>query len=909
MKSNFLKIGIFLLIFLLLFTPRLLLAENLEERLDLNGAWLFTLDPHNQGEEEGWFRGDFNPQEWTKIKVPHTWGVMENLEDYEGYAWYRRSFSIPDSWQEYTIRLNFDATNYLSKVWLNGSAIGSHEGGYTPYSFDISKILHYGKENVVVVKLDNIMAEDRLPPKDNGLMRLITRDEKGASYYDWWNYGGIIRDIYLVATNPIFIQSQRIISVPDLVDSADLHIKVTLNNTSSSEAKVTLKAQVYDEATGELVWGPENDSNLEASLTILRDSSEEFSFTATMPDPKLWHFDHPNLYTLTTKVIDEEGNILHGQSNNFGMRKIELKEGKLYLNGEAVRLVGVMRHADSPLYGSAETSIIMNTDYEDLKKLNTVLSRPAYYPQHDFIMNFCDRNGILLIPEVPAWGLTAEQLSNPRIQKLQRQMLEEMIKKDFNHPCVWAWSLGNGLASTTEEGKGFIRENYQWVKTLDPSRYVSFASEWVGRNPEEDASSLVDFIMMNEYYGTWHGSESNLLAPALDKIHTLYPDKAVIISEFGYATDAGEASKLGRNIRVDIIREHLGIIKNKDFVVGVVFKSYQDYKNHFGLDTERVLPIHMGLVTEARVPKESYEAIKNYYSPLVLETLEHDASEFEAGRGVTTSLSFWCRGPYNHEIPVYTLKDYSLSWEITDVNGEKIFGQGEVNLPELKPEDYWDGSFIWEVPESEFSYLLKVQAKRPTGFPVLEKIDTMTLSGVSEILLYYVDAGDSSPEVLEENEVLGGYNSLEDQAYGLDPVTGKKWGYLAPGKAPACISDRAHLGKESESEVYDDMRRVHTKADIGLTYKFELPQGLFKVVLGFYDGWNKATRFMDVYIEDVLKEEAMLVGTNITEKVYPIIRVEDGELEIRVAKNPSATGLFDDPIINAIWVYQLSQDK
>lgn len=494
-----------------------------------------------------------------------------------------------------------------------------------------------------------------------------------------------------------------------------------------------------------------------------------------------------------------------------------------------------MRHADSPLYGSAETPAIMKSDYEDLKKLNTTLSRPAYYPQHDFIMNYANKNDILLIPEVPAWGLTAEQMSNPTVQKLQKQMLKEMIEKDFNHPCVWAWSLGNGLASTTEEGERFIRENYQYVKTLDPSRYVSFASEWVGRNPEEDASSFVDFIMMNEYYGTWHSPEGNLLAPALDKIHTFYPDKAVIISEFGYATDAGEAAKLRRNIRLDIIREHLETIKNKDFVVGAIFKSYQDYKNHFGLDTERVLPIHMGLVTKDRVPKESYEVIKNYYSPLVLETLEHDASEFEADQEVTTNICLWCRGPYSQEIPVYTLKDYSLSWEITDV-----------------------------------------------------------------------DVGDSSPEVLEENEVLGEYNSLEDQAYELDPVTGKKWGYLAPGKASA--SESTPSGWISE-EAYNDMRWVHKGADIGLTYKFELPKGVFKVVLGFYDDWNKPTRFMDVYVEDVLKEKAMLVGTNITEKVYPIIRVQDGELEIRVAKNPSATGLFDDPIINAIWVYQLGEGK
>lgn len=157
----------------------------------------------------------------------------------------------------------------------------------------------------------------------------------GRWSYDWWHYGGIVRDAYIMATNKIFVQNLRIVSVPDLVDSADLDVKVTVNNTSPSRAEITIKAWVYDEATGELVWGPVDDSNLQSTLTISRDSSQEFSLATTMPHPKLWHFDHPNLYRVVSEIYDGKGTLLHKKEDTFGIRKVELKEGKFYLNDEA----------------------------------------------------------------------------------------------------------------------------------------------------------------------------------------------------------------------------------------------------------------------------------------------------------------------------------------------------------------------------------------------------------------------------------------------------------------------------------------------------------------------------------------------------------------------------------------------
>lgn len=178
----------------------------------------------------------------------------------------------------------------------------------------------------------------------------------------------------------------------------------------------------------------------------------------------------------------------------------------------------------------------MSRDYDDIKRANVVFTRPVHYPQHDYIMDYADRNGILLIPEVPAWQLSGVQMATPKVRDLHKQMLREMIDKDFNHPSVWAWSLANEIESNSKRGRDFIKEAYDYVKSLDPTRYVSFASNRLYHHYyylERDATHFCDFVMMNEYYGSpWGGDQSNF-ALALERIHQTWPDKLIIISEFG----------------------------------------------------------------------------------------------------------------------------------------------------------------------------------------------------------------------------------------------------------------------------------------------------------------------------------------------------------------------------------------
>jgi len=403
--------------------------------IPLSGEWSFSIDEDQVGEQQGWMNPNFDDTSWVTVNVPHTWNVMPEHSEYEGIGWYRRAFSIPMEAQNAHLRLMFDAVFYLARVWLNGQYLGQHEGGYTPFEFDITSLAKAGEENVIAIQVDNLRATNRIP--------VVIRPDWS---FDWWNYGGITRQVSLEMTSQVYIARQKIVSVPhltgvDKADSATVSAIITVNNTSGSALEGTIQADLLADTTSQSVLS----TPISSPINISANSNAEVQMEATITSPRLWHFDHPNLYRWSVSLLDADGQVVDTNEIVIGIRAIELKDGYFYLNGEPVRLVGVTRHADYPGQGSAETVTAMAADYDDLKTLNEVFSRPVHYPQDKFILDYADRHGILLIPEVPAWQLTQEQMSSKEMRELEKQQLREMIAEDFNHPSVWACSMGNEI--------------------------------------------------------------------------------------------------------------------------------------------------------------------------------------------------------------------------------------------------------------------------------------------------------------------------------------------------------------------------------------------------------------------------------------------------------------------------------
>jgi len=678
----------------------------------LSGNWRFAIDPKGVGEKEGWAAPGLDDANWVAVEVPHTWNVMADYVGYQGIAWYRRSFATPISARQKLVRLRFEAVYYQARVWVNGMFLGTHEGGYTPFEFDVSAHLLHETENVLVVQVDNESRTDRIPTSPLG----------------WYNYGGILRDVSLEVTNRAYVRRQRVVAVPHLVgqdEAGEATVTATtwVCNTASETLQGKLIVDVLDDASGETVL----DKGLQSTLVLGPGQEADIEWTVTIASPRLWHFDHPNLYRWSTALLGADGTTLHTDEVIFGIRSTELRDGRFYLNDEPMRLVGFTRHADSPEHGPAEPIEVMKADYDDMKRLNGVFARPVHYPQHPFILDYCDRNGILLIPEVPAWQLRAGQMADAQMRELERQQLREMIESEWNHPSVWAWSVANEIASDTPEGHAFVRDMAAYVHEIDSTRPVSFASHRLGSGPWRDACA--DFLLMNQYFGMWHGPR-NALGPALDVVQATWPDKVLFISEWGFAAawrhwegapprdpsryydvpegvppDAPQADQM----RCQQIADQMPVFRSRPFVAGCVYWTYQDYRVPGGLYV-------MGVVDADRRRRPSWYALRDEYAPVQIASVTFTPP---SGNRRSAAVTLRTRGPLEKDMPVYILRGYHLHWTVTLSGEEATFSEGTLSLPTLTPGSEWSGEMTWAEPDGH--YVLRLRIVRPTGFTVVEQ--------------------------------------------------------------------------------------------------------------------------------------------------------------------------------------------
>ncbi len=707
-----------LLLGFLLVLPALVLAN---ERIDLNGTWLFRTDPKSEGESQSWFKTV--PVGTEAVRVPHTWNTGK-YDDYEGVAWYFRTFDLPALAPQKHVELHFGATFYTSRVWVNGTEAGKHEGGHTEYFFDITRLLKPG-QNLIAVELDNRPTETSIP----GLA--LKLKPGGNIWYDWWHYGGIVRDIWLAQNEAVLIRRQQIRSDVDLTkNSAQVKDLVYLENPSGKPQKLTVTAHLSAPDGSDL-------GNKTQSVILAPGAKQSVELAFEVANVQLWDLDHANLYSIRASLSDSANRLLDSNADHFGNRKIEIHDRHLYINGQQVRLSGMTRHEESPWEGLAETPGTIKHDYDDLKILHTTLTRPVHYPQHEQVLEYADTHGILFVPEIPIWQARADQLGNPKFIALARQMLTEMIAQNANHPAIFAWSVSNESDMSTDEGRAYFKQIKALVNQLDPTRFVTFADNDIsyGADPKKEAANDADFIMMNQYYGAWNGPEEGLVK-MLEHAGSSFPDKMFIISEFGtpgiFATDTVEADKL----RVHILHHQLDLFAKYDWIAGAIFWCYQDYKSHRNL-----WPGHMegyvdhGVVDEYRQRRPSFFAWEKRNSPAVLNAKWKYVGWYQTGGfEVTTG-----RKPLA-ELPSYPLKDYKLHWEYRDGEG-KLLHQGDFALADMDQSQTLHAD--WTADPAVHHAKLQLTLRNPRGesqaaqtlnylFPVAsgQDIKDMTQPGV-----------------------------------------------------------------------------------------------------------------------------------------------------------------------------------
>ncbi|MGH2623236.1 MAG: glycoside hydrolase family 2 protein, partial [Sphingobacterium sp.] len=349
-----------------------------ERGLSLNGLWHFKTLKDPLAEKDVVHPDSVDIKGWDALSVPGNWDTENEYASYRGLAVYRRMVELPAEWKGGIIGIRFEAVNETARVYINGHYVGSHRGGYTPFEFNVSDLVAYGAKNTVAVVVDNSYG-------------------RGA----WWPWGGISRDVSLVCNQAVRITQVNVTAEPDLqTKRGQVRVKYQVENNNFQAKDLRVSAKIFP-------FGKKDSSIVDAqskSLQILgmADTIQDIKLeTAKAVD--LWHFDHPQLYICEVAVYQRD-TLLYKKRVRFGFRKIETKEGKIYLNGEAIRLMGFNRIHDHRAYGNTEPFSLIKRDLDDMKRMGCNMTRMMHAPLAPELLDYADEIGMLIMQEVPVWG-------------------------------------------------------------------------------------------------------------------------------------------------------------------------------------------------------------------------------------------------------------------------------------------------------------------------------------------------------------------------------------------------------------------------------------------------------------------------------------------------------------------------
>jgi beta-glucuronidase len=555
-----------------------------DNRYLLGGAWLFRLDTANAGVTQG-FQRQTTADGWTATTVPNAWnaGDDSSASMVGTVGWYRKDFHLPDSRARMSWLLRFESVNYRTKVWLNGRPIGRNTGAYLPFVLRLPRsALKRSGVNRIVVRVDNRRLRTDFPP--SGLTG--SGDPAGG----WWNYGGILREVYL----------QRI----DRVDISSLVVRPELP-CATCAATVLLRVRVrnYDRRSSRVsVSGSFGDRRVRlGSEGIPAGSFGTFDTRVRIAKPRIWSPADPQLYKVRL-TVRLRGDKAVGYELHSGIRSIKVVDGRLLLNGKAVALRGVGLHEDDPVTGFAITSARRAQIVAQAKELGATVIR-SHYPLHPEIHELADRVGLLIWSEIPVYAVKTKFLKSAEVRTLAARELEQNITANQNHPSIMLWSIGNELSSRPGPVQGlYIQHAARQARALDPTRPIALAVAGypgVGCRPQYDP---LDLIGINEYFGWYPGpngqiADRDALPDFLDEVRACYPKKAIMISEFGAeANRSGPIEEKGTyEYQQDFVNYHLAVHASKPWLSGSIYWALQEFRvrpNWDGGNPRPTPPLH-----------------------------------------------------------------------------------------------------------------------------------------------------------------------------------------------------------------------------------------------------------------------------------------------------------------------------
>jgi beta-glucuronidase len=572
------------------------LITNTEGRktTSLDGQWQVIVDPYESGYynyryepiENGYFKNakpksqsdliEYDFDKSATLKVPGDWNTQtDQLFFYEGTVWYKKSFDYrhqPDT----RLFVYFGAANYIADVYLNGEKLGRHEGGFTPFNFEITKLVR-DAGNFLVVKVDNKRRRDAVPT-------LMT---------DWWNYGGLTREVKLIETPATFVNDYMV----------QLH--------RGSRDHITGWVKLIGDKLNQKVTVRIPEAGVSRSFTADGSGLAAIDFNA---DLKLWSPENPKLYEVFIEAETDRVRDL------IGFRSIETRGTDILLNGQPIFLRGVCIHEEAPLRGgraySREDAVTL---LSWAKELGANFVRLAHYPHNEFMIREADRMGIMVWSEIPVYWTI--QWENPATLENARNQLSEVIARDKNRAAIVIWSVANETP-LSDARLSFLRNLISHARSLDPTRLLSAAMErhYLDAKTQmidDPLGEFLDVLGCNEYVGWYDG-----LPEKADGLEwkSKY-QKPLVMSEFGgdalFGHHGDALTRWTEEYQENIYQHQIGMLKRIPFLRGTSPWILMDFRS-----PRRPLPgiqdfwNRKGLVSDRGEKKKAFYVLQRWYREL-----------------------------------------------------------------------------------------------------------------------------------------------------------------------------------------------------------------------------------------------------------------------------------------------------
>ncbi len=562
--------------------------------LSLNGDWHYIVDPHDEGKQRRYYLNgkpfgsrdfveyDFNTS--PTLHVPGDWNFQRpELQLYEGTVWYQKSFSYQPKPNTRAF-LYFGAANYRSQVWLNGQPLCEHEGGFTPFDCEATSLLQDG-DNVVIVSVNDTRHADDIP----------------ALRPDWFNYGGLTRDVMIVEVPRQFIQQYAI----------------QLERGSTQEIGGWVRLAGASAPQTVTVRIPE----LKISVEAITDKDGQARFTVEAAHLQLWSPEKPKLYRV--EILTASDHI----GEEIGFRTIETRGTEILLNGRSIFLRGIDLHEEAPYRsGRAHGADDARTLLGWARDLGCNFVRLAHYPHDEHLIREADQMGILVWSEIPVYqGI---DFKNRQTLDKARQLLTEMITRDRNHVAIILWSVSNETPKSPERN-AFLHQLVIAARELDPTRLITTATNQVSTPVphqkvfDDPIIADLDVFGINEYIGWYEGVPADL---DLTTWSTPY-NKPMIVSEFGGDAKQGLHGSINQRwteeYQEDIYKHQISALRRIPFLRGMSPWLLKDFRS-----PHRQLPgiqdgyNRKGLISESGERKKAFYVLQQYYRELASQTVE-----------------------------------------------------------------------------------------------------------------------------------------------------------------------------------------------------------------------------------------------------------------------------------------------